>query len=94
MIRYQCDRCGARMSANDAGRFIVKIEVYAAASPIDLDATARSSKPGELQAVIEQLRNADPTEVEDQTYRAFRFDLCDSCRKDYLARPLGRQNDA
>lgn len=81
------------MGANDANRYLVKIEVYAAAGPIDLDSAAKTSKPGDMQAVLEQLRHADPTEVEDQTYRAFRFDLCDSCRRTFLGNPLGNGSE-
>lgn len=76
------------MSANDPGRYIVKIEVYAAAGPIDLGKETDADRPGEWRAVIEQLRAADPTEIEDQTYRLFQFDLCDACRREYLRSPL------
>jgi hypothetical protein len=91
VIRYECDMCGLSLPADSSGRFIVKMEVFAAAGPIDLD--AESSDPrGELQAVIEKLREADPDQVEDRTYRAFRFDLCDACRAKLMANPLGRSS--
>jgi len=77
------------MAANEARRFIVKLEVFAAAGPIDLDVDANKDTRGELRAVIEQLRKADPDDIEDQTYRAFRFDVCDACRKQILLNPLG-----
>ncbi len=88
MIRYECDRCGERLGANDPKRFIVKLEVYAAAGHLeftesDLDATSK------LNEVIEELAVADPDELEDQTYRHFRFDVCDACRKIILSNPLG-----
>lgn len=89
MIRYECDRCGARLLANDAGRFIVRIEVYAAATHVDLDSeTARYAGQG-VTEVLAELAKADPNEVEDKTYRCLRFDVCDACRKTLLARPLG-----
>ena len=89
MIRYECDKCGARLAANDPNRYIVKLEVYAAAEHIevDLDEEARSDQT--LNEIVEQLRHADPDEVEDQTYRCLRFDVCDACRRQLLARPLG-----
>ena len=89
MIRYECDKCGAPLKANDPKRFIVKLEVYAAAGPIELDAESLADTESEIEAVIEKLEEADPDEVEDQTYRAFRFDLCDACRRKLLERPLG-----
>ena len=89
MIHYKCDKCGAAMTANDGRRFIVRIEVYAAAGHVDLAADETSSNQRQLDAVLKQLTAADPDEVEDQTYRSFRFDLCDACRRELLSRPLG-----
>ena len=77
------------MSANDSRRFIVKMEVYAAAGHVDLTLQEKMDAASELDAVMRQLAEADPDEVEDQTYRALRFDLCDACRKRMLSHPLG-----
>ncbi len=90
MIRYECDKCGRRMSADDVQRFIVKIEIYAAASHLDLDAAVEDKEgPGALGRVIESLRRADPDEMEDKTYRGYRFDVCDDCRRALMANPIG-----
>jgi len=89
VIRYECDKCGAAMVSNDSGRFIVKIEVYAAAGPVELDLEGDRDIGGRIKGLIEQLKTADPDKVEDQTYRALRFDLCDTCRRRLLEHPLG-----
>jgi len=89
LIRYRCDRCGATLGANDARRFIVRLEVYAAAGHVDLDAASSEDPSGDLSDVLEQLASADPDEIEDQTYRLLRFDLCDACRRTLLLKPLG-----
>ncbi len=89
MIRYECDRCGQKLKANDPGRYIVKLEVYAAASHIEFTEEDLKAASGRLEDVIAELSEADPDEVENQTYRSFRFDLCDSCRKALLDKPLG-----
>ena len=89
MIRYLCDKCGASMGANDPQRFIVKFEIYAAAGPVDLAADSEKNLQGELASVLNHLATADPDEMEDQTYRSLRFDVCDTCRRKLLARPLG-----
>ena len=89
MIRYECDGCGTRLAANDAGRYIVKLEIYAAAGAVDLDEEALSEGNQQLSDIIETLQSADPDEVENQTYRAFRFDVCDACRRALIERPLG-----
>ncbi len=88
MIRYECDRCGARLGENDPRRFIVKMEVYAATGRIELEEDDADSGEA-LSAAIQALSAADPDAVEDQTYRCFRFDVCDSCQKELLKHPLG-----
>jgi hypothetical protein len=77
------------MGANDSRRYIVKLEVYAAAGHIDLEKQGDTEVALELDQVLRDLADADPDEIEDQTYRSFRFDLCDGCRKIILQRPLG-----
>ncbi len=89
MIRYECDKCGAAIGANDSDRFIVRLEVYASAGHIDLDREAVGDSRQELDRVLQGLAAADPDEIEDQTYRMLRFDVCDACRRELLARPLG-----
>ena len=90
MIRYECDRCGQGLGANDAGRFIVKMEVYAAAGPVEFTAEnlARDHE-ADMQQVLRQLQDANPDEIEDQTYRCLRFDLCRNCQRRLLENPLG-----
>ncbi len=89
MIRYECDKCGVAIGANDPQRFIVRFEVFAAAGHVDLD-TVTSGNPGHgLEEIVKELSRADPDEIEDQTYRSFRFDVCDACRRELLRRPLG-----
>ena len=90
MIRYRCDKCGCEMTANDPRRFVVKLEIYAAAAPLEFaqDELARDHTQ-EIQQLVDELHHANPDEVEDQTYRVLRFDLCRECQKRLLQRPLG-----
>ncbi len=88
MIRYECDKCGAAMGANDSHRYIVKLEVYAAAGHVDVTPDPKVDPQEELKSILQQLAKADADEMEDQTYRRFRFDLCDACRQKLLAKPL------
>ena len=88
MIRYECDKCGRHMAPNDAQRFIVKMEIFAAAEHMDLGVEAAEPDRSALADVIESLKKTNPDEIEDQTYRAFRFDVCDTCRRILLQRPL------
>ncbi len=88
MIRYECDKCGTRMNSNDPERFIVRLEIYAAASHLDLDADAGSGSRESLTQLVKSLAKADPDKIEDQTYRLLKFDVCDTCRQTLLERPL------
>ncbi len=92
LIRYQCDKCGARMGPNDPNRYIVKLEIYAAAGPVELDLDRVQDVGKELSNVLEALSTADPDDVEDKTYRSFRFDVCDTCRRGLLKEPIGRSS--
>ncbi|MFQ5412862.1 MAG: hypothetical protein ACE5E6_00245 [Phycisphaerae bacterium] len=83
MIRYACDGCGTSLSANDAQRYIVKLEIYAAAGPVSVTDDA------DVGAILKALATADPNDIEDQTYRRLCFDLCDTCRRVLLKHPLG-----
>ena len=88
MIRYECDKCGVAMQANDPKRFIVRLEIYAAAGHVDLDEEAGAASREGLREIVQQLAKADPNEVEDQTYRLLRFDVCDACHRELLERPI------
>jgi hypothetical protein len=81
------------MHANDPQRFIVRMEIYAAAGVVDLDKEGARNPSADLQSVLSQLAKADPDEVEDQTYRQLRFDLCDACRRVLMSSPLGVCSD-
>lgn len=87
-IRYECDMCGVKLAVESPARYIVKLEVFAAAGPIDLDKEASIDPHRELKNLIEKLQKADPDQIEDRTYRAFRFDVCDSCRAALISNPL------
>lgn len=78
------------MSANDAERFIVRIEAYAGAGPVELaDEDLERDASDQIRRIIDDLNHADPDRIEDQTYRSLRFDLCAACHRSYLANPLG-----
>ncbi|MFH0981156.1 MAG: hypothetical protein V2A79_06435 [Planctomycetota bacterium] len=89
MIRYRCDQCGCLMTANDPRRFILKMEIYAAAAPIEFNRNDLvQDHTEEIDRLVEQLSGADPDEIENQTYRSLRFDLCRECQREFLKRPL------
>lgn len=91
MIHYSCDLCGAPLD-NAEQRYVVKIEVYAAA-----DDQLAPCAPGELddmddslEQLTESLSHAPSDELDEANYRGFRFDLCPRCQRRYLTDPLFR----
>jgi hypothetical protein len=89
MIHYSCDLCGAPLDG--AGqRYIVKIEVYAAADGEDIAHDNLEDLDESLEQLTESLSQADPDEVEDANYRGFRFDLCPRCQRRYMSDPMFR----
>ncbi|MBN1345757.1 MAG: hypothetical protein JXQ73_23895 [Phycisphaerae bacterium] len=91
-IRYQCDRCGKRLEPDDPNRFVVKIEVFAAADHITItQEDLKRDHRREIARLLEQLDKMDPDEIEDQTYRSLRFDLCRECHRAYLRDPIGSE---
>ena len=90
MIHYECDKCGRMLDADDPNRYAVRIEVFAAAAPLEIPPADLARDPtAEIRKLIDQLSRTDADEIEDQTYRRFRFDLCRDCQRRYLAAPMG-----
>jgi len=89
VIRYRCDRCGTMLDADGADRYIVTIEAYAAAGPLDFtDEDLRKDCSEQIRKLIGELEKSDVDAVEDQVYRRFRFDLCGGCHRHLLDHPL------
>jgi hypothetical protein len=91
MVHFTCDLCGKELCDGE-DRFVVKIEVFAAGEPAeinegDLDADNLEVVAQQLQEMDE---DADGRPVEPAT-RNYRFDLCPACRKRYERAPLARE---
>jgi len=92
MIRYECDGCGCALDAGDGNRFIVKMEIFAAAGQVEFtEEELRRDHTAEIRSLIERLGQADPDDIEDRTYRCLSFDLCPACQRSLLADPLGTE---
>jgi hypothetical protein len=90
MIRYRCDGCGLDLSRDGSNHYIVKIEAFAAAGQLEFtEADLQADHQAEIRKVLADLEQKSPDEIEDQVYRSFRFDLCPTCHRRFLQRPLG-----
>jgi len=89
MIRYRCDGCGMDLAKDGSNHFIVKIEAFAAAGKTEFtEEDLRRDHQAELGRLIDKLESQLPDEIEDQVYRALRYDLCPGCHRSFLAAPL------
>ncbi len=91
MDHLTCDLCGKPLLADEAVRYEVRIQVYAAYDPLELtpDDLERDPRP-EIHALLQRLAQADPQEVQDSVYKEFLFDLCMACQRRYVRSPLAR----
>lgn len=84
-----CDACGKALLADEAARYVVRIQVFAAYDPLELTPQdlARDHR-AEIRSLLEELEKADPQELEASVYKEFLFDLCMACQRRYLRHPL------
>ena len=89
MIRYRCDGCGLDLEPDGSNHNILRIEAFAAAGKLEFTAQdLQRDHQAEIRRVISELENCSPDEIEDQVYRALRFDLCPACHRRFLTFPL------
>lgn len=92
MMHYSCDLCKRPLDAHDDLRYVVKLEVYAAFDPLELDDRDEDRDHlQDLQEVLERLDDAADEQIGEDVYQQLRFDLCPECRKKFLKNPLGRR---
>jgi ribosomal protein S14 len=85
----RCDRCGRAVDAQHA-RYVVRIEVFAATDPLEVDeGVLRQDLAAELTKLEPILVGLSPEEAADGVYRLLRFGLCRKCQIEYLRDPLG-----
>ena len=76
------------MTADDPGRYIIKVEAFAAAGPLEIsEEDLAKDHTQQIKDLIESLRAQDADSIEDSVYRAFRYDLCAQCHRKFLQQP-------
>ena len=85
-----CDRCGNGLLLDAPVRYEVRIEIKSAYDPMELTEDDLKKAQEQLHDLIAQLKDYSTEKAQDEVYREFRFDLCATCQKEYLAAPLGR----
>ena len=90
MNRLTCDRCDNGLLLDAPVRYEVKIEVKSAYDPMELTEEDLAKAQSEMHSLIERLKDYSSEKAQDEVYREFRFDLCATCQKAFLAEPLGK----
>lgn len=88
MIHFTCDCCKRLIDLDHEIRYIVRMEVFAAA---DTSVEAMDDDRDYLQEIEEMLsrdQTVDP--LDNEVYQQARFDLCSECRERFVSNPLGR----
>jgi hypothetical protein len=93
MLHFSCDICGKTLPGQ-VGRYVVKMETFAATDPAELtDENTDADHVEEMARLLsEQEEDADddgPALL--PTCKKMRFDLCPYCYRKFLADPLGRE---
>lgn len=104
MRHYSCDVCGRGMQPAEDDHFVVKMQAYLAAPCQSLsDSDVGGSEYGEdddtieLPAMNDGLGNLEEMLIEaadeapTPTFKEFRFDLCQTCHRKFLADPMNRE---
>jgi hypothetical protein len=91
MDRLTCDLCGNGLLLDGEVRYEVKIDVTCAYDPMELTSEDLArDHASDLKNLVESMKSLSEEDAMDQVHRAFRFDLCGRCQKEYLRNPLRR----
>lgn len=87
MIHFTCDCCKRLIDLDHEVRYVVRMEVFAAADSND---SSMDDDRDYLEEIEEMLTRDEADELEEAVYQQARFDLCGECRERFLNNPLGR----
>ena len=90
MILFTCDLCGIPINPETSRRFVVKLEIYAIESSLEMVPLENSTDPLELMEKIIESAEDDIAE-ELHKNKTERFDLCCNCHTKFKSDPLGRK---
>ncbi len=88
MLHFSCDLCGQQL---DDQRFVVKLEVFPAYDPEQLDEDDLDvDHLQEVSETIQKMESSGNFQLEDCSTKNLRYDLCPGCHVRFLKDPLGR----
>ncbi|MGH7127386.1 MAG: hypothetical protein ACREJB_05435 [Planctomycetaceae bacterium] len=88
MLHFSCDLCGQQLGDR---RFVVKMEVYPAFDPEEIDEDDLDADHlQEIAQMIEHMEQTGQCDLDDCGTKELRYDLCPHCHQRFLKDPLGR----
>lgn len=91
MIHFTCDCCKRVIDLDEEVRFVVRMEVFAAADSGENDADEERDYLQEIEEMLSCSADTDESLADaDDVYQQARFDLCGDCRQRFIRNPLGR----
>ncbi len=88
MLHFSCDVCGKPL---DDRRFVVKLEVFPAFDPEEIDEDDLDADHlTEIAEILDQMDETGERDLPDCGPKEFRFDLCVECQARFVKDPLGR----
>ena len=91
MVNYTCDGCKRALDPKDDLRYVMKIEVYAAVDPLEMNDQDDRDNLDDLQCMLERVEDGRCEELDNEMYQQLRLDLCPECRKRLLKNLGGRK---
>ena len=84
----RCASCARQLAPRDA-RYVVHIELFAAADPLEIEPSdLQADLEAELRRLRHRLDEIDPAQALADVYSEFHFVICRACRGRFVAEPL------
>ena len=95
MRHFSCDLCGRDLTTTE-GRFVLRLEIRAAAARVHEATTNRDDDAMETMAdLLNEMESASAGDLalpDDHRTQTMEYDLCPACRTRFAADPLGRDH--
>ena len=90
-----CDSCGKSLLVEESVRYVADVLVYAAYDPMELTSDdLRRDIAAEIRQTLKNIEQRDTKQLEEEVAAIRRFDLCPSCRVEFLDQmPVEQESD-
>ena len=87
-----CDMCGNELLIDEDVRYISEVQVYAAYDPLEITKSdLKKNFRSAISELIKKMKHLSSKKAQNSVSKAFSFDLCCKCQKEYIEDPLGKK---